>query len=247
MKVNISSCLKGDFSLKDIKFKLESGEILGVIGNSGSGKTTLIKSLMGNYKFKGEVSLGGTVINNLTTLEKSQHISYALQENSETNLTVFENCISGRSPFMNWRESEEDKSIVEEILRDLNLIKFRDRAVSSLSRGERKRVNIARALSKDAPVIIIDDLTDNLDMKNALDILLALKCRVKKQNIKTIVVINDLSLASSFCDKFLFLKDGNQIKFGGIELINSKSISDLLEIKIKVEKKNEKNYVRLVV
>lgn len=227
---NLSYQHKNNFSLKNINFKVEKGEILGILGSNGSGKTTLIKNILGILNGNGEITIDNSPF-------KKHMISYVPQDSGLNNLTVFDTIMLGRIPHMGYKESKKDIEIVTQLLDKFNLNHFKDRKISSLSGGERQRCYIARALAQNSEVLILDEPTSSLDVANAIHILNIIKEVVKEKNIRCLIIIHDLNLASNFCNNFLFLKNGEQIFFGKKEdCFNSEIISNLYNIDMNIYK-----------
>jgi iron complex transport system ATP-binding protein len=110
------------------------------------------------------------------------------------------------------------------------------RYLSELSGGELQKVVIARALAQQPLVILLDEPTNNLDLKNQIEVLRIIKQTVKEQNIAAIVIIHDLNLALRFSDKFLLLKDNSIYAYGGEEIMTEENIEAVYDIPVAVER-----------
>lgn len=100
--------------------------------------------------------------------------------------------------------------------------------------GERQKVSIARALAQQAPVLLFDEPTSNLDIKNQLDVLDITRQVVRRQNLAAVVIIHDLNLALRFADKFLVMKDGAVYAFGGKAVVNAETIREVYGVHAQV-------------
>lgn len=100
--------------------------------------------------------------------------------------------------------------------------------------GERQKVSIARALAQQAPVLLFDEPTSNLDIKNQLDVLDITRQVVRRQNLAAVVIIHDLNLALRFADKFLVMKDGAVFAFGGKAVVNAETIRQVYGVHAQV-------------
>ncbi|MGL6114042.1 ATP-binding cassette domain-containing protein [Cetobacterium sp. SF1] len=232
MKLNLKYYSKGDFKLEDIKFELNSGEILTVIGDTGSGKTSLVKSIIGANKFDGELFFKNIDLSKLSNLQKVQHIAYMCQDMSENNSTIYEECMNVRIPFMKWKETNEDIYAVEHILNILDLNKLKHRSISTLSKGERKKVNIARTLCQEASIYVVDDLLCDLDLKTSTNVLEFIRKKINKENSIMIAVVNDINFAKNLGDKYLLLKNGKQLAFGCSEVFNKDNLQRVYDTQI---------------
>lgn len=100
--------------------------------------------------------------------------------------------------------------------------------------GERQKVSIARALAQQAPALLFDEPTSNLDIKNQLDVLDITRQVVRRQNLAAVVIIHDLNLALRFADKFLVMKDGAVFAFGGKAVVNAETIRQVYGVHAQV-------------
>ncbi|MBG0765509.1 MAG: hypothetical protein H0S78_11660, partial [Tissierellales bacterium] len=93
-----------------------------------------------------------------------------------------------------------------------------------------------KSLKKEPDVLMFDEPTNNLDLKNQLEVVNIIKNIVKKNNISAVVTIHDLNMALRFADRFILLKDGRIFDAGGIEVINSKNIKEVYSVDVSIER-----------
>lgn len=221
--------------VKDISFYAETGELVAVLGVNGVGKSTMIKCINKIHKpDSGEILIKGTDISAMGSNELARNIGYVPQSSEFADGTVFDSVLLGRKPFIKWDVTEKDLEIVHEILHLLSLQKYAMRNVTELSGGERQKVAIARALAQQTPVLLFDEPTSNLDLKNQLEVLKIIKNIVKDKVLSAVVVIHDLNLALRFADKFLIIREGRVYDFGGDEIVNERSISEVYGVSASV-------------
>ena len=102
-----------------------------------------------------------------------------------------------------------------DVLRRMDLEECAHREVNALSGGERQKVSIARALAQQAPVLLFDEPTSSLDLRNQLEVLDMTKQVVRQQGLAAVVILHDLNLALRFADRFLVMKEGGRVRFWG--------------------------------
>ena len=211
--------------VKGVSFAVQAGECMAVLGTNGVGKTTMLKCINRILRpTAGEVLVDGLPVRRLSGRELAQRIGYVPQGCEFADSSVFDAVLLGRKPFLQWDVTKGDLEIVQEVLKRMGLEEYANRDVNALSGGEQQNVSIARALAQQAPVLLFDEPTSNLDIKNQLDVLDITRQVVRRQNLAAVVIIHDLNLALRFADKFLVMKDGTVFAFGGKAVVNAETI-----------------------
>ncbi|MDI6605238.1 MAG: ABC transporter ATP-binding protein [Thermoanaerobacteraceae bacterium] len=224
-------------TLKDVSFSLKRGELLSVLGNNGAGKSTLLKCINRILKpQKGTAYIEKRDIAKLSRREVAQKMGYVAQRYENARFTVFDAVLLGRKPHIKWDVTKKDMDIVNRVLEKLNLQQFALRYLDELSGGELQKVVIARALAQEPQVLLLDEPTSNLDLKNQMEVLRILKQTVEEEDIAAIVIMHDLNLSLRFSNKFMLLKDKTIFACGGMEIMTSKNIASVYGIPIVVEK-----------
>lgn len=222
--------------LKDISFSVEKGECVAVLGTNGTGKSTLLKCINRILKpQKGAVFIGENEIQKLKQTDLAQKIGYVSQSNQSFRTTVFDAILIGRKPYIKWDVTEKDLDIVNKIIEMLELEKYSLRYIDELSGGEFQKVLIARALAQEPDILMFDEPTSSLDLKNQLEVIKIIKEIVKSKGISAVVTIHDLNLALRFADKFILLKEGKIFAAGGIEIMTSQNIEFVYSVSVRVE------------
>lgn len=225
--------------LKDVSFSLEKGECVAVLGTNGAGKSTLLKCMNRILKpQKGNVFIGGKEVKRLNPVELAQKIAYVSQNNQCFRTTVFDTVLIGRKPYIKWDVSKEDLNIVNMALEILGLEKYALRYTDELSGGEFQKVLIARALAQEPDVLMLDEPTNNLDLKNQIEVIDIIKEIVRNKKISAVVTIHDLNLALRFADKFILLKNGEIFAAGGIDIMTAENIRHVYSVPVRIEKFN---------
>lgn len=205
-------------SLKDISFKINPGELIGVVGKIGSGKTTLVNSLLRLYNIeKNQILIDGVDIMDLDIKNLRDNIAYVPQDNFLFSSTVQENiAFSNKRMSIDKVKSAANFADVHE-----NITNFKDgyntmtgeRGVT-LSGGQKQRISIARAYAKDAPIMIMDDSVSAVDVKTEEAILSNIQ--EKRAGKTTIIIASRISTVAK-ADRILVLKDGELEAFDSPE------------------------------
>ncbi|PIF01311.1 MAG: ABC transporter ATP-binding protein [Maribacter sp.] len=196
---------------KGINFELHQGELAAIVGVNGIGKSTLLRTL-GNIqgKLSGSIQLNGKDLKSLTPLEMASTVSVVLTEPlASKNLVVIELIALGRQPYTNWigRLSDTDKAKIQEAITMVGLEDLKNKKCHELSDGQLQRVMIARALSQDTDIILLDEPTSHLDLHHKVQILKLLK-QIAHDTQKTILFTShEIEMAIQLCDKILVMNN----------------------------------------
>lgn len=223
--------------INKIAFSIEQGDYLAVLGTNGAGKSTLLKCLNKILKPQsGTVYINGIDSSRLKGPELAKNIAYVPQSYDCSRKTVFDFILLGRKPYIKWSVNQRDIDIVENVLKLLNLENYSMRYTNELSGGELQKVIIARALAQEPKVLLMDEPTSNLDLKNQIEVLKTVRYIVNERKISAIVAMHDLNLALRFANKFLLLKEGEVFAFGDATILNSELIKNVYGIDVAIEK-----------
>lgn len=179
--------------IRRVSLKMEAGEFIAITGESGSGKSTLLNVLSGLDKYdEGELYVNGeeTSYFSVSDMEnyRKQYVGFVFQNyNIIDSYTVYENVVA--SLVIQNYDKETRKKRALELIERVGLTKQRNQKTSKLSGGQKQRVVIARALAKDAPIIVADEPTGNLDSESGDKIMELLK-EVSKDKLVIVVTHN---------------------------------------------------------
>lgn len=202
--------------LKDINFSVEKGECAALLGTNGAGKSTLLKCIDRILKAQyGTALIEKNEIFKLSPIKLAQRVGYVSQQQTSVRTTVFDSVLLGRKPYIKWNASKEDISIANMAIEALELEDYSLRFLDELSGGELQKVVIARAIAQKPEILLLDEPTSNLDLKNQLEVIRIINRIVKTQGIAAVMIVHDLNLAIRFADKFIMLKDGTIFAAGG--------------------------------
>ncbi|MBO5356631.1 MAG: ABC transporter ATP-binding protein [Clostridia bacterium] len=227
-------------ALKNVSFKINQGENVGIVGKTGSGKTTVVDLILRTYNVDNDtILIDGIDINKIPIKQLRQNCAYVPQDNF-----LFSDTIANNIAFVS---DSDDVFTVEESARlaDIhsNIVEFSrgyetvlgERGVT-VSGGQKQRISIARALMKNAPILILDDSVSAVDTKTEKIILENLKS--VRKNKTTILIAHRISTVENM-DKIIFIDDGKISAIGThSELYNSsKDYKTMVELQRLEEKK----------
>lgn len=230
--------------LKDLSFRIKKGTIVCLLGNNGSGKTTLLDCLLGIHKqLEGAVVLFEKDMLRMPIRKRAEHIAYIPQHHKESfPYTVEEIVLMGRNPYLGLGESvsKEDRQWVDSALDLMEIRHLKYRIYSQLSGGEMQMVLFARAYVQDTDIIIMDEPTASLDLKNE-GLLLKTVERLVKDEGKTIIMSSHSMNHPMFLEhrqlpvEVMMLKEG-RIAYKGTanEVVNEDSIRQVYGVECRV-------------
>ncbi len=222
--------------LKDISFTAEAGECLAILGNNGAGKSTLLKCLDRILRPQtGRVEVDGTELLPLSHGELARRVAFVAQGVQGNRLTVYDTLLLGRKPYMRWGLGQRDLAIVDDVLRRLGLEGMAVRYLDQLSGGEQQKIMLARALVQEPSVLLLDEPTSNLDLKNQYETLELVRRACRDRGITAVLVLHDLNLALRFCDRFLLLHGGAVFAAGDAGVVTPENIRAVYGIGAAVE------------
>jgi len=224
---NISKAFPGVQALSDVTFDVCFGEIHALVGENGAGKSTLMKILSGAYQpDNGSIVIDGEPIEiNMPSDALSFGIVTIYQEtNLAMPLTVAENIFMGRmprtGPFIRWKELF---SQTQDLLTQLGATFKAQDLVRDLSTAQRQMVEIAKALSMDSKIIILDEPTASLT-ESEVDILFSIMRQLKSQGVSLVFISHRLGEVLSIADRVTVLRDGFWVSTDEADLINEESV-----------------------
>lgn len=208
---------ESDWTLRVSSFELYSGEIFGIIGPNGSGKSTLLRIASGVLKpLAGKILLHGKNIFELKRRTVARSLGYLPQETASLyDLTVEEVVRMGRYPHTRGFGTLEqrDRAVVEECLDLTAMTPLRERPLSRLSGGEKKRAFLASVLAQKPELLLLDEPTSALDVHHQVQFFRLLQS-LSRGGMGVAVITHDINLASLFSDRIMVLSKGAPAAFG---------------------------------
>ena len=198
--------------LHNVNMKAMPGQILGLVGPNGSGKSTLIKGMARVIgTLSGRILIDSRDIRTIKRDELARLVATVPQNPAlPAAFTAFELVLMGRTPHLGLLRYEggDDFAIAWEAMQATHTQTLAERRVSELSGGERQRLVIARALTQQPGVILLDEPTANLDINHQVEILNLVRNLCFEQSLTVVVALHDLNLAAQYCDWMVMLDGG---------------------------------------
>ena len=197
--------------LHDVSFSLESGTMTGLLGSNGSGKTTLLKSLCGLLPHTGQVTLQGMPLEQLSPRALARRCSLICQRSGiSIDISALDVVLMGFNARLRLLDSpgEAHRRIAMEHLTHLGLAELAGRDYATLSEGQKQLVILARALSQDTPVMLMDEPDSALDFVNRHMVLGKIREVLHERQQAGLITLHDPNFALSYCDRLLLMQDG---------------------------------------
>jgi iron complex transport system ATP-binding protein len=206
------------FTLEALSFQAKPGEIVAVLGPNASGKSTLLKLISGELQpLSGRIFLNNFVIHSLPTRTRAQRIALVQQESTLLFPSlVWEFVLQGRHPYgRSLRfESDHDITIAKNALAQVGAAHLSDRRMDKISGGEKQRVILARALSQQPLLLLLDEPTLHLDIGAQVDLLETLRRLAAENRYSVVVVTHELNLAGEYADQVVLMQKGKCLRVG---------------------------------
>lgn len=231
----LSAGYRGNAVVTGINLEVIKGQVVGLFGPNGSGKTTILRTLCG---LLAPVS-GGTYLNerNLKTYSKrelAKALSVVLTEHINPEfLKVRDLVATARYPYTGWtgKLTEADEVAVTRALDLVSATHLANRYFLELSDGERQKILLARALAQETEVIVLDEPTSFLDLKNRIELIAILTQLSKERGLTVILSLHELDLAVKCCDIAILVKDGTIVSWGPPEnTVTPENIQKLFQL-----------------
>ncbi|MFJ1735668.1 ABC transporter ATP-binding protein [Streptomyces sp. NPDC088254] len=224
--------------LRDVSLDARKGDIVGLVGPNGSGKSTLLRTVYRSLRpADGAIRVGEDDVWELSPRAAARRTAAVLQDagGNTTGLTVTEIVALGRAPHhgLLGRDGPEDHHAVSDAIDRCGVQPFADRDYASLSGGERQRVLLARALAQNPRLLVLDELTNHLDIRARFELL----DLIRTTGITTLAVLHDLDLAARLCDHLVVLSDGRVAAAGPVlEVLTPDLLADVFGVDARTER-----------
>jgi len=226
--------------LKSVDFTVEKGQIAAILGANGVGKTTLLKCMTGILKWdSGRSLLDGADIAKIPVRKVWQKISYVPQaRNTNVMYTGWEMVLLGRSAHLGILQQprERDSLSAKRAFELLGIEHLRNKKCSQMSGGELQMLMIARALTAEAKILVLDEPESGLDFKNQLVILDVIRGLAKKDGISCVFNTHYPAHALQISDKTLLLGQDGETSYGNSrEVVTSERLREYFGVNVRIE------------
>ena len=222
---NLKKRYKSRTVVQDVSLEVQSGEVVGLLGPNGAGKTTCFYMMVGLVHLDGgSISLDGKEISKFPIHRRARlGLSYLPQENSVfRKLTVQEN-VQAVLELQDLSEAEVEKRL-ENVLHELHITHLRNNPALSLSGGERRRLEIARALGTEPSFILLDEPFAGVDPIAVLDIQRIIRF-LKERSIGILITDHNVRETLGICDRAYIINDGSVLASGNPdEIVYNESV-----------------------
>lgn len=218
--INVSVEFSGLRALVDVSLALAPGEILGLIGPNGSGKTTLVNAITGQVPLAaGQVMRGPMELTGLAPREVAMRgIARSFQiVRLFNNMTVLENVMTAALIHGASRRASRDKALA--LLTEFGLAGRADDLAVSLSYGDKRRVEIARALAADPAFLLLDEPAAGMNEAETAALLAILAELPRDRGLGLLIIDHDMGLIMQLCDRLHVLASGRTIAEGDTESV----------------------------
>ena len=228
--------------LKDISFSVNPGEFVAIIGPNGCGKTTLIKTILkSEIPESGTIHIQGRELKTLTNKSLARHLACVMQTIDPAAMTVKDYVRLGRLPFFakyQFFESQNDIEIADKYMQLTGVAGIAESRINEISGGERQLAAIARALTQEPSLLVLDEPTAHLDITHQVRVLDLINTLKKELSLTVLMVLHDLNLAAEYSDRLVLLdkQDGRIFKAGVPEtVLTETSINAVYKTSVRVK------------
>ncbi|HET7445542.1 MAG TPA: ABC transporter ATP-binding protein [Solirubrobacterales bacterium] len=215
--------LGGNRILRGAALELERGELVAIVGPNGAGKSTLVRAVAGIQALSGgRVCWSGRSLNGIRGRELSRLRAFVPQRMPvPAGIDVREAVTIGRSSHLRMlgRLTGADREAVDDSIARAGVGRFAERELTTLSGGELQRVQIAIGLAQEAPVLIADEPTSQLDLGATIGVAGLLRKLVTEHGLAVLLVVHDLALAMAIADRVVVVADGRTVASGDPEAV----------------------------
>ncbi|MBN2027209.1 MAG: ABC transporter ATP-binding protein [Actinobacteria bacterium] len=238
--VDLAVGYKDHVVLRDLDLEVPVGSICALLGPNGSGKTTLLRNVNAILKpLGGKVLLEKREVQSMSRKEIALSMAFVPQStNLPFNYTGLDMVVMGKAPHMSVWSSPGPRARDEawEVMASLGIDQLADQYYMQMSAGERQLVLLARAVMQDARMLLLDEPTSHLDLRNQVVIMDMVRKIAHGKKATAIITLHDPNLALRYCDYAALLCNGVMLDHGPVdEMLSGENLSKVYGMEVKCE------------
>jgi iron complex transport system ATP-binding protein len=223
--------------LRGVSLSVRAGEVLALVGPNGAGKSTLLRCISGVVRASsGAIRLDDLDLQRLSAAARARLVAVVPQMvHLPEAFTVSEIVLMGRTPHLPiWAgESRQDCAVAWAAMKKTQTDDLVDRRAQELSGGEQQRVIIARALTQEPRVLLLDEPTAHLDLKHQLGILELVRGLAHEHGLAVMMTLHDLNQAAAYADRLALLKQGEIVAEGDAHsVLTAQRLGDVYGVRV---------------
>ena len=220
-----------------LEFAVEPGALVAVLGRNGAGKTTLLRAITGELQASsGTIQVDGDSIARLNSRQRAQRMSVVRQgESKPSGFTVREFVMMGRYAHQRWLAppTERDLAAVQKAMERVQIVDVADRFIETLSGGEYQRARVARALTQETKLMLLDEPMAHLDIAAKHQIAHLLRELNKMDGITILAAVHDLNIAALYFNQVAIIIAGQITNVGPVEeVMTSRILSTAFDVEL---------------
>ena len=235
--------------LKGIYLTIDKPELTCILGPNGVGKSTMVFCINKLLKpTSGRVTIDGVDVKDIPLKEMAKYLSFVPHNEDTTfSLSVMDTVLMGRHPHLGERSRDEDLRIAAENIKLLGIEDLAMHGFDQLSAGQHQKVMIARGLTQEPKILILDEPTANLDVRYQMVVMRLLRDLAYYKKIIVLVICHDLNITSRYADRIIMLHEGKVFADGTAEeTLTEENIQKLYNVTCEVTTQNGRPHVALI-
>ena len=228
---------RGSYLVADnIGLNFERGKVYTVLGPNGAGKSSLLKTIFGEVAHQGGIGFDGERLRKGSVHAWRKRIGYMPQDTAvEAVLTALEVVLLGRMDALHMHVGDEVLHEAAEMMDKLGIAHLAHREITGLSGGQRQLVMFAQVMMRRPQILLLDEPVSALDMRHQINLLEQVVRYTRAENLVTLMVLHDLSLAAQFSDGLVLLGEGRvQAQGCPDEVLQVDTISRLYQVGVEL-------------
>jgi iron complex transport system ATP-binding protein len=235
--------LNGRTLLEDVSLHLRQGEVLALLGPNGAGKSTLLRAVAGDLPFtRGRILLHGAPIDSYHPRDLAMRRAVLPQQTVlQFAFTAREVVEMGRGIWSSRHTREQDDAVIRAAMERTETDAIQERTYPTLSGGEQARVTLARVLSQEAPILLLDEPTAALDLSHQ-QMVMEIAREIAQAGGAVMTILHDINLAAAYADRLAILHQGRMVSLAEPwEALNPELLSEVFDCPIAVARHPMRN------